>query len=254
MKVSSFRDMWRNRRQREKIYSTSQYWDAKAEEHEGDAVSMWPNNNLNIYYHREQVSVIERLFPDVEGLRVLDVGCGTGRNSRYFAERGALVLGIDFSKKAVEIARRKSSGGNPTYRTMSVFDLEERDAFDAAFSWGTVTMACKNRAELADALTRIARSLKPGGKLLLCEPIHRGFLHRVLNMDIREFCAVLREAGFEVEGVLQLHFWPVRLALAYVRWPAFLTAAGYYLGQAVMALFGKKLFGDYKVIYASAAR
>jgi 2-polyprenyl-3-methyl-5-hydroxy-6-metoxy-1,4-benzoquinol methylase len=94
--------MLRNRRMRESIYTTADYWDAKAIEHEGDAVSMWPNNHLNL--------------PQLQRVRVLDVGCGTGRISRWLAAQGATVVGIDFSARSVEIARRLSEGDNPTYR------------------------------------------------------------------------------------------------------------------------------------------
>ena len=254
MQVSRLRDMWANRLNRETLYSTSKYWDAKAAEHEGDAASMWPNNHLNAFYHRELISMIEKLVPELAGLRVLDVGCGTGWNSRYLASRGASVVGIDFSSKAVEIARRKTPGLNPTYRVLSIFDLAERAYFDAAVSWGTITIACRNRSDLANAVARIAGSLKPDGWLLLCEPIHRGFLHRVLNMPAREFCQVLTEEGFRIEEVLGLHFWPVRLAFAYISWPRFLTAAGYYLGDGLMKMSGRKAFGDYKAILASVSR
>lgn len=254
MKVATLRDMWRNRKNRDAIYCKSEFWDAKAMEYQGDAVSMWPNNNLNPYYHREQIRVIESLLPDVKGLNVLDIGCGTGRNSRYLTARGAKVLGFDFSSKVIEIARQKSTGDNPSFRVQSIYDLDDVGAYDVAVSWGTVTVACRNRTELKDALIRIAKSLKPGGKILLCEPIHKGFLHRVLNMNVREFSDVLRESGFRVEKIRHLHFWPVRLALAYFRWPWLLTAGGYYLGAGIMSLSGNRSFGDYKVIYASLAQ
>ena len=69
-------------------------------------------------------------------------------------------------------------------------------------------------------------------------------------MGLRDFLALMAEAGFKVEQVQQLHFWPMRLFLAYVRWPKFITAAGYWLGQGIMGLFGNKAAGDYKAIYA----
>src|SRR5439155_23718010 len=42
---------------------------------------------------------------DVSGLRVLDAGCGTGYLSKKLRDRGALVTGIDFSERMIEIAR-----------------------------------------------------------------------------------------------------------------------------------------------------
>ena len=124
MPPSSIREMLKTRSNREAVYSTAEYWDKKASELEGDAVSMWANNHLNRYYHREQIALIEKILPSVTGKNVLDVGCGTGRTSRYLASRGARVVGIDFSEKAIEIARKQSSGGNPEFQVQSVFDLD----------------------------------------------------------------------------------------------------------------------------------
>jgi 2-polyprenyl-3-methyl-5-hydroxy-6-metoxy-1,4-benzoquinol methylase len=251
MIVRTFREMWKNRLNREEVYRTSQFWDAKTVEYAGNAASMWPNNNLNACYQKEQISLIEMVFPELKGLSILDLGCGTGRNSRFLANRGASVMGIDFSANAIEIARRQSSGANPNYRVQSIFELAEPPVFDAVISWCVIAMACRNGTEVLDVLVRIAHALKPQGTLLLCEPIHRGFLHRVLNMDIGEFSDLLQKAGFEIKTIRHLHFWPMRLALAYINWPRLITTAGYYAGQSIMALFAKKMLGDYKAICAT---
>lgn len=42
------------------------------------------------------------LLGDLDGARVLDIGCGTGRNSRWFAEQGATVVGIDLAAGLLE--------------------------------------------------------------------------------------------------------------------------------------------------------
>ena len=86
--------------------------------------------------------------------------------------------------------------------------------------------------------------------MLLLEPIHRGFVHRVLNLNQREFCAVLEAAGFRNTGARQLHFWPVRFVLAFVPWPAWITTPVYHLGQVAMKLGGGRWGGDYKAISA----
>ena len=38
--------------------------------------------------------------------RILDIGSGTGRDSRFLFEKGFRVIGIDFSKKMIEEARK----------------------------------------------------------------------------------------------------------------------------------------------------
>ncbi len=253
MEFAKFRDMLRARREREGLYSTAAYWDSKAVTYHGDAVSMWPNNNLNAYYHREQLAVLNTFLPSVEGARVLDLGCGTGRNSRYLVSRGAQVTGIDFSSSSLEIASRLSTGDNPQYRKHSLFELDYQADFDIAISWAAITMACKEKKDLFVVLRGVRLALRPQGRLLLCEPIHRGMLHRVLDMNLKGFLQVMEESGFTILETMQIHFWPMRLVLAFVPWPKPVTAAGYYLGRGIMALTASKAFGDYKVIFASSA-
>lgn len=252
MKVSGIVAMVRNRANRESLYSTAEYWDAKARTYSDKSASMWPNNHLNAYYHAEQIAVIENCLSDVRRLRILEVGCGTGRMSEYFASRGASVLGFDFAATAIDIARRHAHGGNPAYRVQSVFDLSDRAAFDVVVSWGVVTIACRTRADLLDAMKRLRAALVQGGKALFLEPVHRGFLHRVLNMSLREFRNVMSEAGFKVTDVTHLHFWPARLALCYFVWPKPITAVGYHAGQLIMKLSSNRAWGDYQAIYATA--
>jgi SAM-dependent methyltransferase len=242
LKLSSLGKTWEDRKNREQLYCTAEYWDTKAAQQKSYAVSMWPNNHLNHYYHQERLSLLQKYLPSVEGAKVLDVGCGTGRISRYLAGRGATVLGIDFSAQAIAIAQEQSPVGNPRYRKQSIFDLTEESAFDILVSWGTLAIACKNGDELLKVMHRLCKSARP---------IHKGFLHRVLNMDVQEFCAAMSQAGFQIEDVSHLHCWPLRLLLAYVSWPKWITATGYYTGEWVMSLVRHKALGDYKAIFAT---
>src|SRR5262245_8315128 len=51
--------------------------------------------------------VLQRFAGDVNGLAVLDAGCGTGYLSRKFQKQGARVTGIDFSERMIAIARAR---------------------------------------------------------------------------------------------------------------------------------------------------
>lgn len=250
MNVSSLAAMVRNRFRREALYSRSEYWDAKAAQYQGDAISMWPNNALNQLYHREQLDLIDGWLGDIRGLRVLDVGCGTGRISRHLASRGARVVGVDFSEKSLEVAR--GLGGDIMYRRASVFELDETETFDAVVCLGCLSVACRTAREFALAIRRLRDSLRRGGTLVLIEPFHRGPLHRVLNMSFRECLAIIRGQRFEVVRTGELHFWPMRLLLAYFPLPAGLTTAGYRLGRALQAMVGRFSLGDYKAVQAAS--
>jgi 2-polyprenyl-6-hydroxyphenyl methylase / 3-demethylubiquinone-9 3-methyltransferase len=81
-----------------------------------------------------RVAWIDRLAGGVAGKRVLDVGCGGGILSESLAARGAQVLGIDLSDKALGVAKlhKLESGAKVDYRNVAAEDLaaEQPGAFD----------------------------------------------------------------------------------------------------------------------------
>lgn len=239
---------------RERIYSTAEYWDGKASYYNNTSVSMWPNQILNMHYDVEQKKLLEILMGEVKDRYILDLGCGTGRFSRWFATHGARVVGVDFSEKSIAIAQKESRGENLAYRCGNVFNIEEENAYDVVFTWGVLAIACQNESELRQALHNIHQTLKPGGYLLLTEPVHKGFLHRVLDMPLSEFLKIMGEAGFCVHRTVPLHFWPMRLLLAYISWPGWFTTPLYHVGQALMRLPGLSRLGDYWAIVAFPRR
>jgi len=66
----------------------------------------------------------------VEDKVILDLGCGTGRNANYLAERGNKVIGIEISKTALEIAKSRAYelGLSVDYRLGDIgepYDIED---------------------------------------------------------------------------------------------------------------------------------
>lgn len=254
MRIRGLRAALANRLRREEAYSQADYWDSKARQLEGSSVSMWNNDHLNELYHLEQMRLLDELLPDTRGRTLLDVGCGTGRLARHFAALGAHVVGIDFSAATIALAREQSGGCNPEYRVQSVFDLADAAAYDIVISVGALSVACRDRAGLLDALRRLRAALTPGGSILFLEPIHRGPLHRVLNMSPRGFTSTMREAGLELVHLRHIHFWPARLLLAYVRWPRWLTGAVHELGDLLLVrVLRRRRGGDYHAVLAARA-
>ena len=65
------------------------------------------------------------------GMRVLDIGCGTGHNAAWLAEQGLEAVGIDFSSHAIERAHW-AFDGSPRL-TFRVVDVVEPGAFSETF-------------------------------------------------------------------------------------------------------------------------
>ncbi|WP_432706144.1 class I SAM-dependent methyltransferase [Bifidobacterium longum] len=61
-------------------------------------------------FHREVVrpKVTELLSPNPADY-ILDIACGNGNYSSYLAQRGASVVAFDYSKKMIELAKRRQS-------------------------------------------------------------------------------------------------------------------------------------------------
>ena len=111
---------------------------------------------------------------------ILDVGCGTGENSLFFAGRGHKVTGIDFLPEPIERARRKAAerGLQATFLVMDALALGDLpEVFDTALDSGLFHVF--NDGDRARYVAGLASVLKPGGRLfLLCfstdEPGDRG--------------------------------------------------------------------------------
>ena len=144
IKLDSLVAKFRNRFNRKDLYGNVAYRDEKTRQYQGYARSLYPNRHLNEIYHREDVALIDQELPEIEGKPVLDIGCGIGRISRHLAGRGAIVQGIDFSPRAIEIARQNSPESNPTFRVCSVRELDAEHAFDVVIIFGVLCVACKN--------------------------------------------------------------------------------------------------------------
>lgn len=94
--------------------------------------------------------------------RALDIGCGLGRNSRWFARAGFAVTGIDIAAYAVEVAARRSDGQALTYLERDFLREEMPGApFDLVYDSGCFHhLAPHRRISYVQAL---GSCLAPGG-------------------------------------------------------------------------------------------
>ena len=108
-----------------------------------------------------KLAVEEVVWP---GDRVLDACCGTGDLAVEAERRGGRVVGLDFSERMLERARRKSGAIEWVQGDAMALPFPEGD-FDAA----TVGFGVRNLADLDGGLRELSRVLRPGGKLAVLE-------------------------------------------------------------------------------------
>ncbi len=129
------------------------------------------------------------------GLRVLDVGCGTGAPAcRLVRDHRVEVLGITTSAVGVASATRRAAEEGVTDATFEVRDGTSNGLPDASFDRAWVMESSHLMPDRQALLSECARVLRPGGRLVLCDIVRRReipFLE--LRERQREF-AVLRAA------------------------------------------------------------
>src|SRR4029077_10448138 len=100
------------------------------------------------------------------GMRVLELGCGTGYFTRELARSGADIVAIDISPELLEIARSNCSEQNVRYEVQNAYRL----SYPAAAFDSVVGSSVLHHLEIEEALREIYRVLKPGGTIYFTEP------------------------------------------------------------------------------------
>jgi len=92
------------------------------------------------------------------GGRILDLGCGSGRDSRLFRDKGYEVVAVDGSREFCKIAS-SLIGQEVLCRTFEELDFEEE--FDGV--WACASILHVPSEHLTGVIARISRALKRGG-------------------------------------------------------------------------------------------
>lgn len=106
-------------------------------------------------------SEIDRYLANVPaGASILDLGCGPGHKSAYFASRGYQVTGVDLSDTMIEIAKR--SVPNAAFEVLDMYELPAIGrTFDSVFVCASLLHIPKK--DVIHILLSVAAILNPGG-------------------------------------------------------------------------------------------
>lgn len=101
------------------------------------------------------------LLPDLKELTILDLGCGAGNHCFEFAKQGAKkIVGIDISKKMLEVAEKENSHPNITYLNLPMENLIElSDKYDLVVS----SLALHYIKDFEKLIKDVSFLLKPTG-------------------------------------------------------------------------------------------
>jgi ubiquinone/menaquinone biosynthesis C-methylase UbiE len=131
-----------------------------------DSYDSWYNTPMGEFVDAVETGLAFKMFKVRKGMKILDVGCGTGNFSIKLADMGCRVTGVDISVNMLDIARKKAEKGgyNIDFYNMDAYSLDFADEeFDGVFSMAAFEFITQPEK----ALDELLRVVKKGGQVLV---------------------------------------------------------------------------------------
>jgi ubiquinone/menaquinone biosynthesis C-methylase UbiE len=206
---------------RKHVRRTAKHFDAQASRYDR-------SSTVRRFQSRAQAHVLSRI--DVRpGMRVLDLGCGTGTGTWEIARRigpSGAAVGMDASPKMIAEAERKcgdAGSGRVSFVVGCAEELDERSAFDVV----VCTSVFHHLLDKADVFRRVLYALRPEGTFLIEDICNDSWKMRALDRLGRlgerahvgstrshELVRLMEDAGFAavtVDRVRLTWFWEIMI-------------------------------------------
>lgn len=128
-----------------------------------------PFSNEDCGLTLSSIGTVMALMPPAPA-RVLDLGCGGGWTSIFFARRGYDVVGQDIAPDMIDLAQRNSEINGMQHKTHFVLGDYETLDFSESFDCAVFFDSLHHAEDAQLAISSAYRALKPGGILITHEP------------------------------------------------------------------------------------
>ncbi|MBI1742725.1 methyltransferase domain-containing protein [Candidatus Acetothermia bacterium] len=109
----------------------------------------------------------KRVWDQAEGIKILEVGVGTGKNMPYYPKK-AQIIGIDISDKMLTRARKRAVRLG-TEVTLLPMDAQALEFSEASFDCVVATFVFCSVPDPVLGLQEVRRVCRPGGRIILLE-------------------------------------------------------------------------------------
>ncbi len=140
-----------------------------------DRYDIWYDSSEGIFFDKLEKAVVYRVLsdnlknnpvlplPDGSDMKLLEVGCGTGHWSSYFASLGFAVTGVDIAENMLTVARRRKISGADFIKANG----ELLPFADSSFDISVAITALEFSTSPQRILSEMLRCSRPGGVLIL---------------------------------------------------------------------------------------
>ena len=119
------------------------------------------DNNINPTRDLDKV-VTQESLSDLNFSNVLELGCGSGKNTEWLITKADKLIGIDFSSRMLELARKKISSKNVSFICA---DLNEKwPVNNNSFDLATINLTLEHIKILDHIFNSLFIKLRKGGK------------------------------------------------------------------------------------------
>jgi ubiquinone/menaquinone biosynthesis C-methylase UbiE len=133
------------------------------------AYNQWaPQYDTNLNKTRDLEAIAKKeMLANISFDKVLEIGCGTGKNTLFLAEKASSVMAIDLSEEMLALAKQKVDSEKVTFKQADITREWEIPGND--YDLATFSLVLEHINNIDYVFAQLARYLKPGGYLYVGE-------------------------------------------------------------------------------------
>jgi len=153
------------------------------------------------------LDILKRNIPDLNKIRMLEIGCGNGNVLDYLKQNSISIEGCDLFLEGLKFCRQRSSS-IPLYQ-IDILTMPFKEEYEVIGLFDVLEHIEDDRK----ALSMIHKALRPGGHLVLTVPAyqflwscHDDISHHVRRYDRKVLMAKLKQSGFSLSRLTYFMF------------------------------------------------
>ena len=124
------------------------------------------DNNINPTRDLDK-TVTKKYLSNIDFFKILELGCGSGKNTEWLITKADKLVGLDFSKNMLNLARKKIKSEKVTFINTDI--NKNWPVNDNSFDLGTINLTLEHIEILDHIFNSLFMKLTQGGKCFVCE-------------------------------------------------------------------------------------